>query len=62
MTKEEIIFIHRVITFLSAFPQTISLVTAENHLERTKLPIQLYSEKNTKIILLMQLECPLPKK
>ena len=43
MKKEEIIFI--LITFLSAFPQTISLVRAENHLKRTKLPIQFYSEK-----------------
>ena len=47
------------ITFLSAFRQII--VRAENHLKRTKLPIQFYSEKNSKTIL-MQLECPLLKK
>ena len=63
MKREEITFIHRVNhLILNAFPQTISLVRAENHVKRTKLPIQLYSKKNTKIILLMQLECPLPKK
>ena len=50
------------IFFLRAFPQTISLVRAENHVKKTKLPIQLYSEKkNTKVIILMQLECLFPK-
>ena len=50
------------IFFLRAFPQTISLVRAENHVKKTKLPIQLYSEKKkTKVIILMQLECLFPK-
>ena len=46
MKKEEITFIHRVdCLILNVFPQTISLVSAENHVKRTKLPIQLYSKK-----------------
>ena len=62
MKKEQIIFTRRVYHFLGAFPQTISLVRAETNVRRTALPIQLYSEKNIKIIQLMQLECPFPKK
>ena len=49
MKKEEITFIHRVNhLILNVFPQTISLVRAENHVERTKLPIQSYSKKISK--------------
>ena len=50
--KKEISFLFKeLITFADAFPQTISLVWVENHVKRTKLPIQSNSEKNTKIIL-----------
>ena len=46
MKKEEITFIHRVNhLILNAFPQTVSLVRAENHVWRIKLPIHLHSKK-----------------
>ena len=46
MKKEETTFIHRVNhLILNAFPQTFSLVRAENHVKGTKLSIQLYSKK-----------------
>ena len=47
MKKEEFISIQRVITFLSVFPQTISLIRVENH-DRTTTADSIVFEKKRK--------------
>ena len=66
MKKEEFISIQRVITFLSVFPQTISLIRVENH-DRTTTADSIVFEKKRKKkkhenIYFCALQCPLPKK